>query len=108
MTASTIGNGRPSNHADTTATVAATIEIATLPSSDCETAKIDSSTTGRQRGSTSGGVNPNSQFVIVGPLHQQEQRQERQRDQREERAEHAAGDAEQRRSPRRAAPPRGP
>ena len=38
MTASTIGNGRPSAHAETPAKVPATTEIATLPSSDCETA----------------------------------------------------------------------
>ena len=64
--ASTIGNGRPSAHAETPATVPATIEIAMLPSSDCETASIDSSTTGRQRRSTAGGVKPNSHSVIVG------------------------------------------
>src|SRR3954467_988820 len=64
ITASTIGNGRPSNHADTPATVAATIEIATLPTSDDEIPEIESSSTGRQRRSTSGGANPNSQSVI--------------------------------------------
>ncbi len=40
MTASTIGNGRPSAHADRPATVAATQEIATLPISECETASM--------------------------------------------------------------------
>ena len=36
-----------------------------LPSKD-DTAAIDSSTTGRQRGSVGGGANPNTQLVIVG------------------------------------------
>ena len=44
----------------------ATTEIATLPISDDDTAVIESSTTGRQRASTAGGVKPNSQLVIVG------------------------------------------
>src|SRR5215218_2080901 len=66
MTASTTGNGSPSAHADNPATVPATSEIATLPNSDCETAAIEASTTGRQRNSTTGGAKPNSQSVIVG------------------------------------------
>src|SRR3954447_6868709 len=66
ITASTIGNGSPNAHADTPATVAATMEIATLPTSDEEIALIESSTTGFQRRSYSGGAKPNSQSVIVG------------------------------------------
>ena len=64
--ASTIGNGSPSAHADTPATVAATSEIATLPRSEEETAPIESSTTGCQRRSTAGGAKPKSHSVIVG------------------------------------------
>ena len=37
-----------------------------MPISEDETAEIESSTTGRQRASTAGGVKPNSQSVIVG------------------------------------------
>ena len=44
----------------------ATIEIAMLPSSEDETPRIDSSTTGFQRASVAGGAKPNSQSVIVG------------------------------------------
>src|SRR3954466_11730546 len=66
ITASTIGNGRPNAQADTPATVAATIEIATLPINEEDTAEIEFSTTGRQRASTGGGVKPKSQSVIVG------------------------------------------
>src|SRR5215208_8415186 len=66
ITASTIGNGSPSSQAETPATVPATSEIATLPISEDDTAWIDPSTTGRQRRSTAGGTNPNSQSVIVG------------------------------------------
>ena len=66
ITASTSGKGRPKIQADTPATVAATIEIATLPISDDETALIEFSTTGRQRASLAGGAKPNSQSVIVG------------------------------------------
>ena len=44
----------------------ATTEIATLPISEEDTARIDSSTTGCQRCSTAGGANPNSQSVMVG------------------------------------------
>ena len=66
MTASTIGNGRPSAQADRPATIAATHEIATLPTSELETARMHSSSTGCQRRSTAGGVKPNSQSVIVG------------------------------------------
>src|SRR3954466_2711953 len=66
ITASTIGNGNPKMYADKPATVAATTEIATLPMSDDDTALIESSSTGRHRASTGGGVNPNSQFVMVG------------------------------------------
>ena len=44
----------------------ATSEIARLPSSDDDTALIESSTTGRQRVSVAGGAKPNSQSVIVG------------------------------------------
>ena len=66
ITASTIGNGIPSTQAETPATVPATIEIATLPISDDDTAVIEFSSTGRQRASTAGGVKPNSQSVIVG------------------------------------------
>ena len=65
ITASTIGKGSPSAQADNPATVAATIEIATLPISEEETAEMDFSSTGRQRRSTSGGANPNSQSVMV-------------------------------------------
>src|SRR6185436_5343839 len=57
MTASTIGNGRPSAQADSPATTAATTEIATLPTSDDEIAEIESSTTGPQRRSTRGDAN---------------------------------------------------
>ncbi len=46
MTASTIGNGSPRTYALKPATVAATTEIAMLPISEDETARIDSSTTG--------------------------------------------------------------
>ena len=95
MTASTIGNGSPNAQAESPATVAATSEIAMLPSSESEMASIDSSRIGRQRRLGFGGANPNSQSVIVGPLHEQEQRQERQRDQRQHRAEHPAGDSQQ-------------
>ena len=66
ITASTIGNGRPSAHAESPATVPATTEIAMLPSSEEETARIDSSSTGCQRCSTAGGANPKSQPVMVG------------------------------------------
>ena len=66
ITASTSGNGIPSAHAERPATVPATTEIATLPISDEEIARIDSSTTGRQRASASGGAKPKSQSVIVG------------------------------------------
>ncbi len=66
MTASTIGNGSPNAHADRPATVAATSEIATLPISEEETARIDSSRIGRQRCSTGGGAKPNSQSVMLG------------------------------------------
>ena len=44
----------------------ATTEIAMLPISEEEIALIESSSTGRQRASVSGGVKPNSQSVIVG------------------------------------------
>src|SRR3954470_17018615 len=67
ITASTIGKGRPKVYAERPATVAATSDIATLPMSDDDTALIESSSTGRHRASTRGGVKPNSQFVIVGP-----------------------------------------
>src|SRR4051794_2256049 len=66
ITASTTGNGSPNAHADSPATSPATIEIAMLPSSDDETAEIESSTTGRQRASTGGEVKPNSQSVMLG------------------------------------------
>ena len=66
MTASTSGNGSPNTYADRPATVAATSETARLPISDDETAPIESSTTGRQRASVAGAVNPNSQSVIMG------------------------------------------
>ena len=55
ITASTSGNGRPKIQAETPATVAATIEIATLPISDDETALIECSSTGDHRASLSGG-----------------------------------------------------
>ena len=96
ITPSTMGNGRPNAHADRAATVPATTEIARLPSSEEETARMDSSTTGRQRCSTAGGANPNSQSVMVGPLHHEEEREERQRDEGEDGAEQPAGDAQQR------------
>src|SRR4051794_15693906 len=63
---STTGNGIPSSQQVTPAIVPATIEIAMLPSSDADTALIESSTTGRQRLSVFGGPNPNSHSVIVG------------------------------------------
>ena len=66
MSASTIGKGRPSAHAETPATVPATTEIAMLPISEVDTTRMDSSTAGRQRRSTDGGVNPKSQSVMVG------------------------------------------
>ena len=44
ITASTSGNGSPSAHADSPATVPATTEIATLPISEDDTALIESST----------------------------------------------------------------
>src|SRR4051812_28263878 len=66
ISANTSGNGSPNAQAETPATIAATQEIATLPSNEEETALIDVSTTGLQRASTSGAVNPNSHAVIVG------------------------------------------
>jgi hypothetical protein len=66
MTARTMGNGRPRAQAESPATVAATHEIATFPTSEDDTAPIDSSSTGRQRRSTAKGVKPKSQSVIVG------------------------------------------
>src|SRR5690242_11084653 len=63
---STTGNGSPKAQADGPPTSPATIEIATLPSSDDDTAEIDSSTTGCQRASAAGGAKPNSQSVMVG------------------------------------------
>src|SRR4029079_3008299 len=66
ITASTTGNGRPRAQAHTPADAPAMIEIATLPISDDDTARIESSSTGRQRASTAGGVKPNSQVVIAG------------------------------------------
>ena len=52
ITPSTTGNGSPSSQDDTPAIVPAMIEIATLPTSDEDTARIESSITGRQRAST--------------------------------------------------------
>ena len=66
MTASTIGNGRPSNHADTPATVPATIEIATLPISEEDTAGSSPRAPAASAPRRPGGANPNSQSVIVG------------------------------------------
>src|SRR3954464_11148150 len=64
ITASTSGNGSPRMYDVSPATVAATMLIATLPIRLEETAVIESSTTGLQRRSASGGANPNSQVVI--------------------------------------------
>ena len=66
MTARTTGNGSPNAHADRPATVAATIEIAMLPSREEDTALMESSSTGRHRCSAACGVKPNSQSVIAG------------------------------------------
>ena len=96
ITASTIGNGSPSAQAESPATVAATIEIATLPTSDEETARIDSSSTGRQRCSTAGGVNPNSQSVIAGRSIRRKSARNPSVTSESDRAEHPARDAEQR------------
>src|SRR3954466_714836 len=65
ITASTSGNGSPRIHDVTPATVAATIEIATLPISEDEIAVIEFSSTGLQRCSVSGGANPNNHEVIA-------------------------------------------
>src|SRR3954470_3113383 len=65
MTARTSGNGSPNTYADRPATTAATSDTARLPISDEETAPTESSTTGRQRASVAGAVNPNSQSVMV-------------------------------------------
>src|SRR3954465_13702314 len=61
ITPSTTGNGRPNAHADRPATRPAMIEIAMLPTSEEDTAEIESSTTGRQRATVAGGAKPNSQ-----------------------------------------------
>ena len=96
ISASTIGNGRPSAHADTPATVPATKEIAMLPISEEETARIESSTTGpparldRRRREAEEPVGDGR------ALHQQEEREEGERHQRQHGAEHAAGGAQQR------------
>src|SRR3954467_13630191 len=66
ITARRIGNGSPNAHADTPATVAATMEIATLPISEDETAVIESSSTGRQRRSAAGGGETKRQCGVRG------------------------------------------
>src|SRR3954453_9516947 len=66
ISASTSGTGRPRIVADTKATAAATHDQETLPTSDDDTAWIESSITGRQRASVCGGAKPNSQSVMAG------------------------------------------
>ena len=66
ITASTSGNGMSSSTAVTPATIAAMTEIARLPISEVDTARIAVSTVACQRCSTVGVVNPNNQSVIVG------------------------------------------
>ena len=95
ISASTIGNGNPSAHAETPATVAATTEIATLPISDVRDRPdrlLDHRTPARV------GLGLRVAEQPVGDrraLHQQEEREEHERDEREDRAEHASGEPEQ-------------
>ena len=82
------------------------IEIATLPTSDDDTARIECSSTGRHRASTCGGVKPNSQSVISGRSISRKSARNASVTTESSEPNAPAGDADHARWPRRAARPR--